>query len=275
MKANAYMTRRVSHWAPIAVAVAAWLLWRSPAQAQDQESIDAFEQTKIRLNFEPAVSECMEASLKYFRVDYKNFDRLRSAAKNRGLLPTIAAGYRIDNTRGDSTSVQAPTNVTVINGNQTGSVNTFSVGGVWDLREVLFNPAEVQVYGLIGVQRGLMLELTRIYYLRKQLFVRFVNSPPKDPLAREALALRVDEFTALLDVLTGGWFTRTTDQRMQMRTGRKGRRGDPNNAPPPQSMAPEVIAPESPEQSPNRRGPRPTGPRPAMRGWQGTVQAPW
>ena len=84
---------------------------------------------------------------------------------------------------------------------------------MWDLRELVFNPAEVQVYGLIGVQRNLMLETTRIYYLRRQLFVRFLNRPPEDPIAREALLLRIDEFTALLDVLSGGWFSRTTATR--------------------------------------------------------------
>ena len=77
----------------------------------------------------------------------------------------------------------------------------------------MFNPAEVQVYGLIGVQRDLMLETVRVYYLRRQLFVRFLTAPPEDPVAREALLLRIDEFTAFLDVLTGGWFSRTTEAR--------------------------------------------------------------
>lgn len=245
------------------LALLSWL--PSVARAQTDE-LDAFEQTKIRLNFEPSVSECLNASLRYFRVDYKTFDRLRGAAKRRGLLPTIAAGYRLDDTTQNTNGISAPTSTTVTNQLVQGRVSTISVGGVWDLRELVFNPAEVQVYGLIGVQRGLMLELTRIFFLRKQLFVRFVNSPPKDPLAREALALRVDEFTALLDVLTGGWFSRTTDQRMQERTGRRGKRSEAQRP----ATRPAPANPPPPANTTTR-----PGPRPALRTWQGGRTSPW
>ncbi|MCB9645924.1 MAG: hypothetical protein H6730_04900 [Deltaproteobacteria bacterium] len=90
--------------------------------------------------------------------------------------------------------------------------HALSVGAVWDFRELVFNPAEVQVFGLIGVQRDIMLEATRTYYLRKQLVLRKVYKPPEDPMALAALDMRIDEFTALLDVLTGGWFSQQASQ---------------------------------------------------------------
>jgi hypothetical protein len=90
---------------------------------------------------------------------------------------------------------------------------TFSIGGVWDLRELVFNASEVQVYGLIGVQRDIMLESIRTYYLRRQLMLRMLLRPPEDPLALAALEMRIDEFTAVLDVLTGGWFSEEAARR--------------------------------------------------------------
>lgn len=201
--------------ATLSVTLSATLL-PSPAAAQevDAAGADPFAEAKRRVEFEPTVAETTRASLRYFRVDPQNFDRLRRTSNIRALLPTLAAGYRLDRT--DTTVLSGGLTGGNINStaDDTGSrVDTISVGAVFDLRELVFNPAEVQVYGLIGVQRGLMLEVTRIYYLRKQLFVRFLNNPPQDPLAREALSLRVDEFTALLDVLTGGWFSKTTEIR--------------------------------------------------------------
>ncbi len=185
----------------------------------------SFETARERTKHEPPVSETMQAALRYFRVDPKNFDRLRRTANTRALLPTFAAGFRLDDTTFDRTETQRLSNPRDNQENRDTNTNTISIGAVWDFRELIFNPAEVQVYGLIGVQRDLMLETTRIYYLRKQLFVRFLNSPPQDPLAREALLLRVDEFTALLDVLTGGWFSKATDSRYQAaRGGGRGRR---------------------------------------------------
>ncbi len=185
----------------------------------------SFETARERTKYEPPVSETMQAALRYFRVDPKNFDRLRRTANTRALLPTFAAGFRLDDTTFDRSERQRLSNPRDVQENRDTNTNTISIGAVWDFRELIFNPAEVQVYGLIGVQRDLMLETTRIYYLRKQLFVRFLNSPPQDPLAREALLLRVDEFTALLDVLTGGWFSKATDSRYEAaKGGGRGRR---------------------------------------------------
>lgn len=190
-----------------------------PSEAGGGRSLEA---ARERTKFEPPVSETMQAALRYFRVDPQNFDRLRRTANTRALLPTFAAGFRLDDTTFDRFEEQQRSNPRINEERRDTQTNTISIGAVWDFRELVFNPAEVQVYGLIGVQRDLMLETTRIYYLRKQLFVRFLNSPPQDPLAREALLLRVDEFTALLDVLTGGWFSSTTDKRMrQSRGGRR------------------------------------------------------
>ena len=189
------------------------ILLLAGGQAAAQEGISTFEEAKLRLKHEPAVDETLRQALKYFRVDPENFDRLRRTANSRAWLPTFAAGYRMDDT-GTERRQFTSSNPFLQEGVGT-RVNTVSIGAVWDLRELVFNPAQVQVYGLIGVQRDLMLETTRVYYLRKQLFVRFLNAPPEDPLAREALMLRVSEFTSLLDVLTGGWFSRETTERLR------------------------------------------------------------
>ena len=123
----------------------------------------------------------------------------------------MAAGYRRDVDTFDRTEFQDLTRLTITEATGTGK-HALSVGAVWDFRELVFNPAEVQVFGLIGVQRDIMLEATRTYYLRKQLVLRKLYKPPEDPMALAALDMRIDEFTALLDVLTGGWFSQQASQ---------------------------------------------------------------
>ena len=134
-------------------------------------------------------------------------DSLRSSARWRGVLPMIASGYRNDDSqfaRFEEQKIFEPhTQDEATNARN----HAFTLGAVWDLRQLIFNPAEIQVYGLIGVQRDLMLEVTRVYFLRRQLYLRMLLRPPEDPIAKEALQLRIDEFTSLLDVLTGGWFS--------------------------------------------------------------------
>jgi len=169
---------------------------------QEQEIAKA----KAKLNAEPKVDVVVRKALAYFRVEPKVMDSLRTKARVRGLLPNLAVGYRFDQDEYASVSSQQPTPLEQKEDNKT-FMNAVTVGAVWDLRQLVFNPAEIQVYGMIGVQRDLMLEVTRVYFLRRQLNLRQLLRPPEDPIAREALQLRIDEFTSLLDVLTGGWFS--------------------------------------------------------------------
>jgi hypothetical protein len=195
--------------------------WAQTAAAQGDEAVRA---ALAELRHEPSVAETVRVTLRYFRVDPENFDGLRSTARSRAWLPTLAVGYRfddIDYTRFEQQRIFEPREN---DESQAQRNNAITAGAIWDLRELVFNPAEVQVYGLIGVQRDLMLEVTRTYYLRRQLMLRLLLRPPEDPLALAALQMRVDEFTAILDVLSDGWFSEETNSRRRSGARRAGRR---------------------------------------------------
>ena len=198
--------RSTIRWTPVGLTLALAV----PAGALAQG--DSVAAARQRLSHEPTVAETTRQALRYFRVDPDAFDGLRRAARTRALLPLLAGGYRFDDDQFARAQNQAPTPLDVNESTQT-QVHSATVGAVWDLRELVFNPAEVQVYGLIGVQRDLMLEVTRTYYLRRQLMLRLMLRAPEDPLARAALELRIEEFTSILDVLTDGWFSDESQRR--------------------------------------------------------------
>jgi len=187
-----------------AVLASMTLLAIAPAHADTEAEI---KRARAKLDAEPKVDAVVRKALAYFRVEPEVMDSLRTKARVRGLLPNLAAGYRFDDDRYLGSSAQDPTPLNLTENRNT-TITAVTVGAVWDLRQLVFNPAEIQVYGLIGVQRDLMLEVTRVYFLRRQLYLRQLLRPPEDPIAREALQLRIDEFTSLLDVLTGGWFSK-------------------------------------------------------------------
>lgn len=190
----------------LAISVAVSSLGLMPDFAHGESAI---ERAKRRFATEPAVAEVVEVALRYFRVHPEVLDSLRAKSHTRALLPLIATGYRFDDNKLARAEVQAPMPLNIDEDSNT-RANSLSIGAVWDFRELVFNPSEVQVFGLIGVQRDIMLEATRTYYLRKQLLLRKIHQPPDDPMALAALDMRIDEFTALLDVLTGGWFSKNT-----------------------------------------------------------------
>lgn len=189
-----------------ALALLIGLLGATSAHAQNA---DMLARAKAKFAKEPAVSEVVDVAMRYFRVHPDVLDSLRAKAKSRAWLPLLATGYRRDLYSGQRTAEQTPVPVNIAEADSQ-TTNAVSIGAVWDLRELVFNPAEVQVFGLIGVQRDIMLEATRTYYLRKQLILRKLFKPPQDPMAQAALDMRIDEFTALLNVLTGGWFGKQT-----------------------------------------------------------------
>ena len=156
--------------------VAAWLAGPASVQAQSNDQVRA---ARARLANEPTVAETVRVSLQYFRVDPEAFDSLRASAKGRAALPLIAAGFAYIDDRFSrfETETFSPLE---FDENTSRREYQATIGGVWDFREAIFNPAEVQVYGLIGVQRDLMLEVTRTYYLRRQLMLRMMLRPPED-----------------------------------------------------------------------------------------------
>jgi hypothetical protein len=164
------------------------------------------EELRRALRREPSARRTVEAGLRHFRVHPEVVDGLRAAARGRGAVPLIAGGYRYDLSDTDRDFAQQmfqPNTQDETTGLRGHSV---TAGAIWDLREMVFNPAELQAYGVVGVQRDLILELTRTYFMRRQLVIRLRLRPPADEVARFSLETRVEELTAILDTMTGGWF---------------------------------------------------------------------
>jgi len=204
----------------IAILTTTLLTLATTASAQTPEML---ARARAAVAHEPEVAEVSEEALRHFRVDPGSFDRLRTTARTRGLLPLFAAGYRYDDDAFARTETQRLGSNVDINESNAAVTHSVNVGALWDLRQLAFNPSEVQVYGLVGVQRDLLLEVTRTFFLRRQLQMRLALRPPDDLLARTALELRIQEFTAVLDVLTGRWFSQESRRRRQQpRGGREG-----------------------------------------------------
>jgi len=164
-----------------------------------------------RFKNEPSVADIQRAAIKYAEVHPGKIERWRKLAAKKALLPKI------------STSVG--NNVTDLWHWETGSSTRayddvlmkgdaaleWSVGASWDLGEMIWNSDQTS----IDVRSRLMVELrddilddiTRLYYERRRLQVDMLTSPPKSEKEYYDKLLRVEELTANMDALTGGYFT--------------------------------------------------------------------
>lgn len=204
---------RTAAKAIMALAVAFCLATPSRAYAQ-QQNAPAHGPVRLPWRYEPTIAETIHEAMRFFRLETSRVDDMRTNMHLRALMPIITVNYRFDNLA--YTSFLNQELMPLRSWNNWNQINQAgSAGLTWDLREAVFNPAEVQLFGAVSIQRDIILEITRTYFARKQLLIRMALSPPMEIVARDTLLLRIEEFTALIDVLTGGWFSTTARQRIQ------------------------------------------------------------
>jgi len=184
----------------------------SPAHAQGADGLTRLRDTLKR---EPKVADVVKMALDFYRVAPSELESVRSSARARGWMPVVS-GFVGYNSGGSATaSQQTITDPRTVATTGAENVLVFTGGLAWDLRELVFNPSEVQTYAVVPMQRDITLEIVRTYYLRRQLQIRLALKPPTDPLALATLELRVEEYTGILNGMTGGSFMRVANAATQ------------------------------------------------------------
>lgn len=158
---------------------------------------------------EPSVREVQEAAMSYALVSDNVLNGYQRSAKWTKLLPRTRFQYRED--RDDNTGVDV---------NEIGErdlslddqKNTnYQMQFEWRLDEMLMGPTRIQTIRetsrLVQLRDDILDEATKLYFDRRRVQIDLAMNPPGDAKARVAKDLRLDELTANLDALTGGWFT--------------------------------------------------------------------
>ena len=183
------------------------LLGQREVRAEDSRRADLVQQALAQMEAEPSITDVHQAALRYFRVNPEAVERIRRVAVRRAAAPemTITGRYEYVNSQRDVIHSPEPA---AIDDSFGSNVAGGSLSLRWDFGGLVFNPAELQTYALIGIQMNVLKEVTRLYYVRRQLLLSLMADPPDDPRTRVAMRLRVEEFTSLIDSFTGGWFSR-------------------------------------------------------------------
>jgi ligand-binding sensor domain-containing protein len=182
------------------------------AESASDDKIEEFETSAIYnyFNDEPSVQEVQEEAIEYAEVHPYKIASWRTRANISAVMPRLSFG--IDNDSSDGLhwdSGQNPDRWVVGPENEsTGWDITFT----WDLSKLIWNGAQT----LIDVRSKLMVQLrddildeaTSYYYERRRLQIELLEAPPKNMRTRIKKELRVQELTANLDALTGGYFSK-------------------------------------------------------------------
>ena len=179
---------------------------------QDRSLVIARTNQFLKLfDVEPTIREIQNAAIKYGEVHPKKIEQWRSAAARKAWFPTLSAhrslnsNQNVDLDRGGTGDADK-----FIIGPDEKS-NDWYVGASWNLDELIWNGDQTSIDTrsrlMVELRDDILTEVTHLYYERRRVQVDMAMSPAVDmPLWLEK-QIRLEELTAGIDALTGGYLS--------------------------------------------------------------------
>jgi len=160
---------------------------------------------------EPDIKEVQQAAIKYAEVGQEKIKRWRKQASKKAILPKVSAGLYRDS--GDlwhwETGSTTKTDDDVLRKGRD-SLN-WSVSLSWDLGELIWNndqtSIDVRSRLMVELRDDILDEVTKLYFERMRVKMEINNLAVEDNKKRPEKELKLQELTASLDALTGGYFS--------------------------------------------------------------------
>lgn len=161
---------------------------------------------------EPTVAQVREAAIRYAEVHPEKIKRWRRQASLEAFMPTLSFGYDSDTATNNQIDEGTFPNFQQLQTVDRDSSLDASVN--WDLGELIWNndqtSIDVRSKLMVELRDDIVDEVTRAYFDRRRLQVELMTRPPTDPQAHIDKELQLQELTARLDGLTGGYFSAHT-----------------------------------------------------------------
>lgn len=162
---------------------------------------------------EPAISAVQQAAIKYAEVEPEKIMQWRKQAQKKAWLPSVSMGIDRNTTDlwhwegGSTTKVDDDT---LRRGRD--SVE-WDLTFTWDLGELIWNDdqtsIDVRSRLLVQLRDDVLDEVTKLYFERLRVKMELDNLSIEDRKKRFEKELRLQEITAYLDGLTGGYFSKS------------------------------------------------------------------
>ncbi|MEW5768633.1 MAG: hypothetical protein AB1797_13665 [bacterium] len=148
---------------------------------------------------EPTIREVQVAAIRYAEVAPDKIKSWRRGARFKSILPEVTLSY-------DKTIYGSAADGTI-----TGP-NDWGVSLSWDMADLIYNDDQTSIDNrsklMVQLRDDILDEVTGIYFERRRLQAELVLSPHQDVREWLRIRLRIEELTADLDALTGGYFSR-------------------------------------------------------------------
>ena len=162
---------------------------------------------------EPEIGEVQEAAIKYAEVEPEKIILWRKQAAKKAFLPKVSTSVNRDTSDlwhwESGSSTKAYDDVLMRGRDTIGWDVTLS----WDLGELIWNAdqtnIDVRSRLMVELRDDILDEVTKVYFERIRVRAELNNLAIEDKRKRFEKELRLRELTAMLDGLTGGYFSRS------------------------------------------------------------------
>ena len=158
---------------------------------------------------EPSIGQVREAAIRYAEVHPNKIRLWRRQAALKALLPNVKFG--LDHTANTNVHVDEGSfpNFQILETKDHDAGIDFSM--TWELGNLIWNNDQTSIDTrsklMVQLRDDIVNEVTRTYFERRRVQIALLTNPPKDDHALLEKELRIQELTALIDGLTGGYFS--------------------------------------------------------------------
>ncbi len=199
------------------------VLMTAPVYASAQSAQDIM----MKFSHEPTVEATMEAALEYSGL---SSDRLESLYKRSGGANALPRQMYYEMTYRDR-DTDRPQEATTYKNNDDSAWDQLKktdyeenqayiqhkVRAQWDLSRLVYNNDQKGVASLMSqvVQKRdkMLKDLNKAYFARRRAQIDLMMNPPQDVAQKLEADLKIQELTATLDAMTGGWFSKQLKNR--------------------------------------------------------------
>ncbi len=162
--------------------------------------------------YEPTIAQVREAAIRYAEVHPEKIRHWRQQAALKALLPSVGVGLGHGRARNLDVDEGTFPKFQLIETEDRRADVDLSVK--WDLGELIWNQDQTTIDArsrfMVQLREDIVNELIRTYYERRRLQLALLTDPPPDQDALLEKELRIQELTALIDGMTGGYFSQQT-----------------------------------------------------------------
>jgi len=173
-------------------------------------SCNTIEPHKDKLADEPTILELQRAAIKYAEVNPEKITNWRRQAAMKALMPEISVGYDTDIYDTISTATKDGKVNYFIGPDD--SRNGWDFSASWDLGDLVYNAAQTSIDSrsklMVQLRNDILADLNTAYFERKKLLKQIEKIQDKESPSYTEREIRIEELTATIDGLTGGYLSR-------------------------------------------------------------------